>query len=42
MRPTAYILSMQQCLVVPYKNPANQVPRDKLATPQGSLAPIDL
>ena len=27
MRPTAYIFSMQQYLVVPYINPANQVPR---------------
>ena len=26
MRPTAYILSMLQCLVIPYINPANQVP----------------
>ena len=24
MRPTAYIFSMYQCLVVPYINPANQ------------------
>ena len=27
MRPTAYIFSMLQCLVVPYKYPANQAPR---------------
>ena len=26
MRPTAYIFSMQQCVVVPYLNPANQAP----------------
>ena len=24
MKPTAYIFSMYQCLVVPYINPANQ------------------
>ena len=35
MRPTAYILSMQQCLVVPNINPANPAPGSKLATPQG-------
>ena len=42
MRPTVYIFSMYQCLVVPYINPANQALGPKLAMPQGSLAPIDL
>ena len=26
MRPSAYIFSMKQCLVVPYINPASQAP----------------
>ena len=26
MRPIAHIFSKQQCLVVPYKNPANHTP----------------
>ena len=26
MRPTTYIFSIEQCLVVPYINPANEAP----------------
>ena len=41
MRPTVYILSMLQCLVVPYTNPANQAPGAQSGHALGSLAPID-
>ena len=37
MRPTAYIFSTEQCLVVPYINPAIQAPGIQLAKPQGVI-----
>ena len=33
---------MSQCQVVPIIDPANQAPGSKLATPRGSIVPIDL
>ena len=32
---------MYQCLVVPYVNPANNIPVVQIASPQWSLAPMD-
>ena len=42
MRPTADTFIMQQCLVVPYINPANQAPGAHTGHTVGSLPPIDL
>ena len=38
MRPTAYIFSVQQCLVVPYINPANQDPGVKTGHGSGVIS----